>query len=81
MLLARRFLAGLLACALAAQPVRAEELPELGEWAEAKLRTVHRLRSALYSEEELLPAWRAWRSNRRDCAGFGAVADCGHTVG
>ena len=43
------------------------ELPELGEWAEAKLLTVHRLRSALYSEDELLPAWRACRSNRRDC--------------
>ena len=57
------------------------DLPELGEWAEAKLLTVHRLRSALYSEEELLPAWRACRSNRRDCAGFEAVADCRHTVG
>ncbi len=57
------------------------EMSELSQWAEAKLRTVHRLRSALYSEDELLPAWRACRSNRRDCAGFAAVADCRHTVG
>lgn len=52
------------------------ELPELGEWAEAKLRTVHRLRSALYSTDELLPAWRSCRSDRRDCAGFEARAWC-----
>jgi predicted Zn-dependent protease len=37
MLLARRFLAGLLACALAAQPLRGEELPELGDIASDEL--------------------------------------------
>jgi transcriptional regulator with XRE-family HTH domain len=56
-------------------------LPELGEWAKAKLLTVHRLRSALYSTDELPAAGRACRSNRRDCAGFEAEADCRHTVG
>jgi hypothetical protein len=56
------------------------ELPELGERAEAKLLTVHRLRSALYSEDELLPAWRACRSNRWDCAGFGAESDCRQSI-
>jgi beta-barrel assembly-enhancing protease len=37
MQLARRFLAGLLACALAAQPLRGEELPELGDIASDEL--------------------------------------------
>ncbi|MGB8883881.1 MAG: M48 family metalloprotease [Azonexus sp.] len=37
MQLVRRFLAGLLACALAAQPLRAEELPELGDIASEEL--------------------------------------------
>ena len=34
------------------------EMSELSQWAEAKLRTVHRLRSALYSEDELPAAGR-----------------------
>jgi predicted Zn-dependent protease len=37
MLLVRRFVAGLLACALAAQPLRGEELPELGDIASDEL--------------------------------------------
>lgn len=37
MQLARRFLAGVLACALAAQPLRGEELPELGDIASDEL--------------------------------------------
>jgi beta-barrel assembly-enhancing protease len=37
MQLARRFLAGVLACALAAQPLRAEDLPELGDVASEEL--------------------------------------------
>jgi len=37
MLIARRFLAGVLACALAAQPLSAEDLPELGDVASEEL--------------------------------------------
>ena len=52
------------------------ELPELGEWAEAKLLTVHRLRSALYSEDELPAAGRACTVGGRSCVGFAEQAVC-----
>ena len=55
------------------------ELPELGDWAEAKLLTVHRLRAALYSMDELPAAGRACGTNERACSGFGEIANCGGT--
>ena len=53
------------------------ELPELGEWAEAKLLTVHRLRSALYSTDELPAAGRACAATGRSCVGMVEQAACG----
>ena len=53
------------------------ELPELGEWAEAKLLTVHRLRSALYSTDELPAASRACAVAGRCCVGFAEQSACG----
>ena len=53
------------------------ELSELGEWAEAKLRSLHRLRAALIGSDELLPAWRACGSSDRSCVGFADLERCG----
>jgi transcriptional regulator with XRE-family HTH domain len=53
------------------------EMSELGQWAEAKLRTVHRLRSALYSEDELPAAGRACQVAGRCCVGLVEQAACG----
>ena len=50
------------------------ELPDLCEWAEAKLQAVHRLRAALYSEEDCLSEWRPCRSNGQVCSGLGHFA-------
>jgi len=52
------------------------ELTELAEWAEAKLRSVHRLRAALFPSDELLPAWRSCASSEHSCIGFAERARC-----
>ncbi len=53
------------------------ELPELGEWAESKLLTVHRLRAALYSTDELPAAGRTCAAAGRVCVGLVEQAACG----
>lgn len=50
-------------------------LPELGEWAEAKLLTLHKLRSALYSSDELAGS-RPCASAAPCCFGFSDQAVC-----
>lgn len=52
------------------------DLPELAEWAEAKLRSVHRLKSALYESDELLPAQRPCAHQVSSCVGFAELRHC-----
>ena len=52
------------------------DLPELGEWAEAKLRTVQRLRAALHAEDDHLPALRTCVAADRFCFGIAEQAAC-----
>lgn len=52
------------------------DLPELAEWAEAKLRSVHRLKSALYEPDELLPAQRSCAHQVSSCVGFAELIHC-----
>ncbi len=53
------------------------DLPELGEWAEAKLRAIHRLRAALYAADELLPVQRPCVPGSPSCVGSAERAQCG----
>ena len=53
------------------------DLPELGEWAEAKLRAIHRLRASLYSSDELLPVQRPCVPDSPSCVGTAERAHCG----
>ena len=52
------------------------ELPDWGEWAEAKLRTVQRLRAALHAEDDHLPAFRTCAAADRFCFGIAEQAAC-----
>jgi hypothetical protein len=51
-------------------------MSELGQWAEAKLRTVHRLRAALCSTDELPAAGRACQVAGRCCVGLDQGTQC-----
>ena len=53
------------------------DLPELGEWAEAKLRAIHRLRASLYASDEFLPALRPCVPGSPSCVGTAERAQCG----
>lgn len=53
------------------------DLSELSEWAEAKLRAVHRLRAALYASDDLLPAMRTCVPDSPSCVGTAERAQCG----
>jgi transcriptional regulator with XRE-family HTH domain len=53
------------------------DLSELGEWAEAKLRALHRLRAALYASDELPPALRTCVPDGPTCVGTAERAQCG----
>lgn len=52
------------------------DLPELSEWAEAKLRAIHRLRSALYATDEFLPAMRPCVPVSPSCVGTTERTQC-----
>ncbi len=52
------------------------DLPELGEWAEAKLQVLHRLRAALFATDELLPVQRPCVQTARHCVGSVEGSQC-----
>lgn len=51
------------------------DLPELGEWAEAKLQVLHRLRAALFATDEL-PVQRPCVQTARHCVGSVEGSQC-----
>lgn len=51
------------------------DLPELGEWAEAKLQVLHRLRAALFATDEL-PVQRQCVQTARHCVGSVEGSQC-----